>query len=74
MTDQATTSTTTDERAALLRQLAEVLFTGHGSDARAGLGFLVREIEAAHPGFIARLNAVNDLQRLGLALDVATAH
>jgi hypothetical protein len=60
--------------AAQMMELAEALLARPGSDARAGLGSLVREIEATHPGFIARLNAVNDLQRLGLSLDVATAH
>lgn len=60
--------------AAQMLELAEALLARPGSDARAGLGFLVRELEAAHPGFIARLNAVNDLQRLGLSLDVATSH
>ena len=62
------------DTAARMMQLAAALLAEPGSDARAGLGFLVREIEAAHPGFIARLNAVNELQRLGLTLDVATAH
>lgn len=70
MTNQATTPTTPDERSAQLRQLAELLFTGKGSDARAGLGQLVREIETSHPGFIARLNAVNDARRLGLWSDL----
>ena len=66
MMDQATTATP-EERADQLKRLAEVLFTGQGSDARAGLGQLVREIEASHPGLIAKLSAVNDARRLGLA-------
>lgn len=70
MTEQATAPATPDERSAQIRLLAEVLFTGKGSDARAGLGQLVREIETSQPGFIARLNAVNDARRLGLWSDL----
>lgn len=62
-----------DEATQRLRRLAEVLFAPAGSDTRAGLGHLVREIEAAQPGFIARLTAANDARRLGLRTDV-TSH
>jgi len=68
-----TQQTTPDNRADAhdrLRRLAELLFAATGSDARAGLGHLVREIELAQPGFIARLNAVNDARRLGLRSDI----
>lgn len=60
--------------AADMLRLAHALLAQPGSDARAGLGAIVREIEAAHPGFIARLSAVDVLQRLGLSIDVATTH
>ena len=72
MTDQ-TAPNNYDEATERLRRLAEVLFAPAGSDTRAGLGHLVREIEAAQPGFIARLNAANDALRLGLRTDV-TSH
>ncbi|HEV2081579.1 MAG TPA: hypothetical protein VGR32_03895 [Brevundimonas sp.] len=60
--------------AAQMWELAEVLLSQPGSDSRAGLGQLVREIEASHPGFIPRPKAVNDAGRLELTLEVATAH
>ena len=72
MTDQ-TAPNNRDEATERLRRLAEVLFAPAGSDTRAGLGHLVREIEAAQPGFIAQLNAANDARRLGLNAD-ATRH
>ena len=73
MTDLATTD---NQRAPgdCLRCLAESVFTSRGSDALAGLGALVREVEVAHPGFIARLAAVNDLQRLGILPDARPTH
>lgn len=72
MTDQAAPNNH-DDATERLRKLAEVLFAPAGSDTRAGLGHLVREIEAVQPGFIAQLNAANDVRRLGLSTD-ATQH
>ncbi|MBX9574996.1 MAG: hypothetical protein K2X07_05090 [Caulobacteraceae bacterium] len=65
MTDQAAPDNQ-DDPTQRLRMLAAALLAEPGSDARAGLGHLVREIEAAQPGFIDRLSAVNDARRLGL--------
>lgn len=70
MTDQAA-SNSQDDVTERLRRLAEVLFAPEGSDTRAGLGHLVREIEAVQLGFIARLNAANDTRRLGLRTETS---
>ena len=70
MTDQ-TASNNQDDMTERLRRLAEVLFAPEGSDSRAGLGHLIREIEAVQPGFIARLNAANDARRLGLRTETS---
>jgi hypothetical protein len=64
------TDTTNDRDAAdLVTRLAQALLSEPGSDARAGLGSLVREIETVSPGFIDRLNATNVARRLGLRSD-----
>lgn len=70
MTDTTNDKVTADQ----MVRLVKAMVAEPGSDARAGLGAIVREIEEAHPGFIAKLNAVNDGQRLGLKIAVETKH
>lgn len=70
MTDTTDDKVTADQ----MLRMVKAMIAEPGSDARAGLGAIVREIETAHPGFIAKLNAVNDGQRLGLKIDVAPVH
>lgn len=45
--------------------LAAAMMDG-GSDWKAGLGALLREIEAREPGFIQKIAAIEQLRRLGL--------
>ena len=54
---------TQDPMEARIRDLASVLIDA-ASDRRAGLGCLVREIEAREPGFIQRIAAVDHLRRI----------
>lgn len=54
-----------DPHTARLRELAQALMND-GSDWKAGIGSLLREVEAREPGFIQKIAAVQQLQRLGL--------
>jgi hypothetical protein len=51
-----------------LKALAMALMGDGGSDWTAGIGALVREVEAIVPGFIQRIAARDTLERLGLPL------
>lgn len=55
-----------------MTRLAQALWAQPGSDARAGLSAIVREIEETTPGFFARLAAVNDARRLGIRAHATT--
>ena len=61
-----TNITETDPRIDRLKTLAVALMSD-SSDWRAGIGALLREIEAHEPGFIQRIAAVDQLRRLGLS-------
>ncbi|MGQ2989768.1 MAG: hypothetical protein ACT6RD_00105 [Brevundimonas sp.] len=55
----------TDPHTAKLRELARSLMS-EGSDWKAGVGALIREVEAIEPGFIQKIAAGDQLRRLGL--------
>lgn len=55
----------TDPHRERLKALASALMT-NGSDWRAGIGSLLREIEEREPGFIQKIAAADTLKRLGL--------
>ncbi|MGA0544545.1 hypothetical protein ACO2Q1_04685 [Brevundimonas sp. VNH65] len=50
-----------------LRDLAVALMQP-GSDWRAGIGALIREVETIEPGFIQKIAATDQLRRLGLPI------
>lgn len=58
---------TADRHTSNLRDLAVALMQP-GSDWRAGIGALIREVEAIEPGFIQRIAAIDQLRRLGLPI------
>jgi len=57
----------TDPHTAKLRELAQSLMS-EGSDWKAGVGALIREVEAREPGFIQKIAAGDQLRRLGLSV------
>ncbi|MGA0545639.1 hypothetical protein ACO2Q1_10205 [Brevundimonas sp. VNH65] len=57
--------TTTDPHEHLTTLAAALIRDGR-SDWRAGIGSLLREVEAREPGFIQKLAAIDQMRRLGL--------
>ena len=58
---------TADPHTTNLRDLAVALMQP-GSDWRAGIGALIREVETIEPGFIQKIAATDQLRRLGLSV------
>lgn len=54
-----------------LTALAATLIRDGRSDWRAGIGSLLREVEAREPGFIQKLAAIDQMRRLGLPVTEA---
>lgn len=61
---------TDDPHLTNLKALAQALM-GDGSDWKAGIGCLLREVEAREPGFIQKIAAIDQLRRLGLPVTEA---